>query len=359
VSRALVWLGALLFLTACGSGVTARGSASVVTSASRVAAEAAGRLPGGSRLLRLIATNPSAGYAAGGSLYLTQTSPVGEHVGEDYKVSRVDARTGRILASRRFAGELDGLLLADGSLWATTGITSVSLWRLDPRSLVVRSRTGVPTSRLDRGIVGSLVAAGGELWVGAGELDQLSLPSGRLKRVVALPYRGPVQLAADPMGRFLVASVGFGHPVHIVRLNARSGLVLSRRTLPRGVSPAMGGVVDGGVWMDNTVGTNAIVIRLGVNPLAPSRTSPLAKPASRASVRVLDGVLWVTEPLGQANLNYCADPLTGRPLVELPPLPGDSVFLAATASTIFYTDVPVNAHSVKLESAPVNPRCRP
>ena len=106
---------------------------------------------------------PSAGYAAGASLYLTQTAPVSEHTGEIYKLSRVDARTRRILAARRFAGPLDDLLLAGGSLWATTGASNTMLWRLDPRSLAVRSRASVPTSRFAEGIVGSLAAAGGGL----------------------------------------------------------------------------------------------------------------------------------------------------------------------------------------------------
>jgi hypothetical protein len=157
----------------------------------------------------------------------------------------------------------------------------------------------------------------------------------------------------------LVASVGYEHPVHVARLDARTGEVLSQRTIPQSVSqPTLGGVVDGGVWIENSTGTATTVTRFDVVPMKPSRTSPLARAASRVSFRVLDGLLWVTEPLGQANLNYCADPVTGRPLVELPPLPGDSVLLAADESRIYYTDVPVNAHSVKLESAPIDRRCR-
>jgi hypothetical protein len=355
----LVLLGTLLLVAWCGSTVQARASTSSFASAPGRAAGTAGGLPAGSRLLRLVSAIPSAGYAAGGSLYLTQTTPFGEHTGEIYGLSRVDPWTGRILAARSFASPLDALLLAGGSLWATTGASDTTLWRLDPRSLAVRSRASVPTTRFAEGIVGSLAAAGGALWVGAGELDRVALTSGRVERVVTLPFRGPVQLAADTTGRILVASLGFEHPVHVARLNPRSGAVLSVRTIPQSVSqPTLGGVVDGGVWIENATGAKTIVARLGLDALEPARTSALARRASRVSVRVLDGVLWVTEPLGQSNLNYCADPVTGRPLVELPRLPGDSVLLAADASRIFYTDVPVNAHSVKLESAPISRRCR-
>jgi hypothetical protein len=145
----------------------------------------------------------------------------------------------------------------------------------------------------------------------------------------------------------------------LARLNPHTGAVLSQQTIPHSVSqPALGGILDGGVWIDNTIGSKTTIARLDVDPLMPARTTPLATRANRVTVRVLNGVLWVTEPLGQANLNYCADPITGRPLVELPPPPGDSVLLAANASRIFYTDVPVNAHSVKLESAPISRRCQ-
>jgi outer membrane protein assembly factor BamB len=302
---------------------------------------------------------PSAGYAAGGSLYLTQTSPLGEHTGEIYEVSRINPQTGQMLAARRFDDQLDCLLLAGGSLWATTSASDTTLWRLDPRSLAVRSHVRVPTSRFAEGIVGSLAAAGGKLWVGTGELARVSLTSGRVEHVVTLPFRGPVQVAADSTGRILVASLGFEHPVHIARLNPQTGAVVSQQTIPLSVSqPTLGGIVDGRVWIDNTAGAKTIMARLSIDPLTAARTTPLATPANRVIVRVLDGVVWVTEPLRDTNLNYCADPITGRPLVELPPLPGDSVLLAADASTIYYIDLPLNAHSVRLESAPISRRCQ-
>lgn len=309
--------------------------------------------------MRLVVAVPSRGYAAGGSLYLMHTAPAGEHTGEIYELSRLDPVSGRILATRRFVSAFDSMLLVGGSMWATTSsFTQTFLWRLDPGSLAVRSEVRVPTSRFAEGIVGSLAAAGGTLWVGAGELDRVSLTTGRVERVVKAPYRGPVQLAADRAGRILLASLGFEHPTHIARLNPRTGVLLSQLTIPRsGSQPRVGGIVDGGAWIENTTGTNTTAVRLDLNTMRVTRT--LATKANRVAVRVLDDVMWVTEPAGEANVNYCADPVTGRPLVALPPLPGDSVLLAADASRIFYTDVPVNAHSVKLESALISPDCRP
>lgn len=309
--------------------------------------------------MRSVTAVPSRGYAAAGSLYVVHTAPVGEHTGESYQMSRVDPGSGRMLATRRFASALDSMLLAAGSMWVTSSApTQTMLWRLDPRSLAVRSRVSIPTSRFSEGIVGSLAAAGGSLWVGAGELDRVSLTTGRVERVVDPAYRGPVQLAADPAGRILLASLGFGHPTHIARLSPRTGALLSQLTIPRSATqPTLGGIIGGGAWIENTIGIKTAAVRLDLSTM--KLTSTLPTKANRVAARVIDGVLWITEPLGNANRNYCADPVTGRPLVALPPLPGDSVLLAADASRIFYTYLPVNAHSVKLERAPVSPRCRP
>ncbi|MBV8489802.1 MAG: hypothetical protein JO199_04655, partial [Candidatus Eremiobacteraeota bacterium] len=277
MTRVLVFAVGLLF-AGSSSTLAARPAASSVAS----------RLPAGSHLLRRVVGLPSAGYAVGDSLYLVQTAPVGEHTGESYELSRVDAETGRMLAARRFAAQLDDLLAAGGSLWATTGTSEATLWQLDPRSLATRSRTAVPTSRAAQGLAGSLAAAGGSLWVGAGELDRVSLTSGRVERVVALPVAGPVQLASDSAGRILVASIGYEHLLRIARLNPRTGAVVAQRTLPRAASkPSLAGVVGGGLWLENAVGTNSVVSRLDIDGLKPSPTKPLAARATRATVRLL------------------------------------------------------------------------
>jgi hypothetical protein len=233
-----------------------------------------------------------------------------------------------------------------------------SLWRLNPRSLAVRSEATVPSSPQTEGITGSLAAAGGRLWVGAGRLDRVSLASGRVDRVVAAPYPGPVQLAADAGGRILLASLGYQHPTYIARLDPRTGATLSHLTVPRSVSqPTLGGVIDGGAWVENVVGSTTSAWRLDLRTLRATKTSAPPSASSRIQVRVIDGILWVTEPLGQSNLSYCASPDTARPRAQLPLLRGDSVFLTADAANVYYTDVPVNAHSVKLEQAPIPGAC--
>ncbi len=357
--RALIGLGLALSLAGCGSARSAgptSSSARASASARRSAPEA---LPPGSHLL-LDATEPlSSAYVAGGSLYYAYTNPVGEHTGEDYVLIDVDASTGHPIARRRFDSALDDMLLSGGSLWVTTNAGNVtSLWRLDPRSLALRGRHELPSSSSSEGIAGSLAAAGGQLWVGTGTIDRVSLGTGRVDRVIRPSHPGPVGLVADRTGHILLASLGYEHPTYIARLNPETGALLSEIELPvSDTQPTFGGIAGGGAWIENRVGSHVSAWPISVRTLKGTGTRDLTIPASRISVQALDGVLWVTEPRGQDSVSYCADPVSGRPLDRLPPLPGDSVFLTADRTALFYTEVPVNGHSVKLETAPISRAC--
>lgn len=316
-------------------------------------------LPSGSRLL-VDATEPlSWAYESEGSLYYAYSNPVGEHTGEDYELTRIDTATRHVVATHRFTSVLDQTLLAAGTLWVTTTNGTVTwLWRLDPRSLRVRSEEQLPASRFTEGIAGSLAAADGHLWVGNGLLDRVALRTGRVDRVVKPSHQGPVQVAADPAGRVLLATLGYEHPTYVARLNPDTGAPLSELTVPKSNSqPTLRGVVDGGAWIENTVDSKTSTWRISLSTLKPTKATTWEATAGGISVRTIDGVLWVTKPVGEGNLNYCADPVSGRPLARLPLLPGDSVFLTADATSFFYTDVPVNAHSVKLETAPISRGC--
>jgi hypothetical protein len=301
----------------------------------------------------------SSAYAGDGSLYFSYTSPVGEHVGEDYEMIRVNTATGSVAARRRFTNAPVATTLAAGSLWVTTTAGNrATLWRLDPRSLVIRTEQRLPTSPNNEGIAGSLAVAGARLWIGTGLIDGVSLRTGRVDRVIIPSHKGPVQLEADSTGWVLLASIGYAHPTYIVRLNPETGRPLAQLTIPKSNSqPNIGGILDGGAWIENSVGSHTSVWRINVRTMKTARTSTWAAPSSRISVRAIDGVLWVTEAVGENNLNYCANPVSGRPLVRLPLLRGNSVFLTANETSFFYTDVPINAHEVKLETAPTSREC--
>jgi hypothetical protein len=72
---------------------------------------------------------------------------------------------------------------------------------------------------------------------------------------------------------------------------------------------------------------------------------------------VINGILWVSEPVGTGHLNYCADPVTGQLRARLPLLHGNSTFLTADATSIYYADVPLRGAPAALNSAPINRRC--
>jgi hypothetical protein len=109
-------------------------------------------------------------------------------------------------------------------------------------------------------------------------LDRVSLTTGRVDRVVDPSHPGPVQLAADRTGQILLASLGYMNPTYIARLDPRTGATISDVTIPRSVTqPALGGIIDGGAWIENAVGTKTTAWRISANTLQATRQprSPL------------------------------------------------------------------------------------
>jgi hypothetical protein len=360
VRRRLIAFVLALAAAGCGGGGHGGKRPSSATHAGATAAAAS--LPSGSQVLARTEEPVSQSYAARGSLYITEPIPLGEHVGQIYNLVRIDVSSGRVGAQRRFVANFDHALYAGGSLWVTTSneynADQTSLWRLDPSSLAVRSRVSLPSAG-NTGQKGSLAAAGGQLWVGTGTLDRVSLASGRVDRVVHLHYPGSIQLGSDARGRILLAGLGYRHPTYVARLDPHTGAMLAHAATGRSLSgPSIGGVADGGAWVDGTTGATADAERLSLQTLKPVRSSPWAIRSPRIYARVINGVLWVTELDGQGNLNYCASPVSGQVRARLPLLPGDSVFLTADATDFYYSYVPVNAKVAKLMRAPVSRSCR-
>jgi hypothetical protein len=320
-------------------------------------------LLGQSRVLLRGLRNPQA-YAAGGSLYVAQdlTPPADTANGIVSELMRVDPVSGRVLAARRLGSEFDQAMVAAGDLWVIahsfTGPRrqSYALLRLDPSSLAVRSRTILPgTGR--RNTLGSLALAGRWLWVGTPTLDRVSLASGRVDRIVKLHYRGPVQVAADPTGRVLLASLGLEHPTYIARLNARTGAVQARTTvLWSAIQPSIDGIIAGGAWIDNGGGMTTTSWRIDLRTLKTTPTQVPAIPGSRVFASAIDGILWVTKPDRGHEITYCADPVTGRLRARLPLL-RDASLLTADAASFYYSDVLLKTGSIVLKRAPMDPKC--
>ena len=276
------------------------------------------------------------------------------------ELMRVDPVSGRVLATRRLGSEFGQALIAARELWVITysfsGPRRASYWvlGLDPHSLAVRSRTILPATSPTNGL-GSLAVAGHWLWVGTATVDRLSLASGRVERIVNLHYRGPVQVAADPAGRVLLASLGLENPTYIARLNSRTGEVQARTTVRWSeIQPLIDGIVAGGAWIDNGTGMTTTSWRIDLQTLKTTPTQVPAIPGSRVFASAIDGILWVTKP-GHL-VTYCADPVTGQLRARLP-LGTNSILLTAQATSIYYYDVAPKTGSTLLKRAPIDPRC--
>jgi len=77
------------------------------------------------------------------------------------------------------------------------------------------------------------------------------------------------------------------------------------------------------------------------------------QPGADEPRRVLDGILFITQPFGGGSRNYCADPATGRRRLALA-LPQDAEILSADRR-FFYDGV---TDSTVLVRSPIPGRCR-
>lgn len=265
-------------------------------------------------------------YAAGGSLYaITSDQPeLSPSVSEPPHLVRIDPSAGQVAARRLLAppsasqGQpvtaTEHLLLAVGSLWATGSDGQQTwLWRLDPRSLTVRSLTLLPGGGADV-LSGSLAVAGGWLWVAnRNTLVRVSLTTGRVagsRRFSQSIVGDGNGVAADASGRTLVVAVKGRHTGWQVELlNPRNGAAIASSPVFSGSARDLAGVLDGGAWINPWAGgatrfdlhTLKMTAKVGRFPLV---------------AQMFDGIV-VVGVVGQA-VTRCVDPVTGRTLAPLP-----------------------------------------
>ncbi len=280
-------------------------------------------------------------------LYLTsQVSPLGSAPIID-ELARVDRATGDVVAQRRLSGSFDSAIAASGSLWVTTtsrspvgpGLTSEVVWRLDPRTLAVRSRRQVTASKGLAGYVGgSMAVAGGGLWVtGGNRLLRLSLHAGQVVASVPLLGAASSDVASNATGTVLIvgeaASSGVGS---IERRDPVTGALIA--TAPRVigvVAPRVGGVIDGLVWVSEATGMMGYVQRYDLTPLAPAgracsegkNTGSCVGGTNGIRASVADGLVWIAQAAGGPTRQVCLDPTSGRVLSSLP-LAGNDALVA-------------------------------
>ncbi len=309
-----------------------------------------------------------AAYAADGRLYVIQQLNAYGLAPVD-GLWRVSPASGRVLATRPLDGTFSQALEAGGSLWVTSTAGARSwLWRLDPASLAVNERRLLGSSGDGSGEAApTLTAAGGWLWIG--EMDRLirvSTATGAVTKSIRVPSAGGIGVASSPSGGVLLDSEG-RQIAHIQRRDPRTGRLL-RQSEPIGsVSfPYVGGIYGNSVWVSNATGMAGYVERFSLATLKPTRFAgakphpgvtmpPAILATSGIAARLLDGILWVTQPAGGPARNYCANPLNA---VARAPLRfgSEAQLLTAGAGHVYYVQN-AQARYATLDSVRISPRC--
>jgi hypothetical protein len=306
-------------------------------------------------------------YALGGSLYLAeQVRPTSAAT-----LVRLSTATGRTEARTELGANVDDVVLADGSLWVTTtrypkhgDRGTATLFRLDPESLDVRSTLVLPGFGVYSS-GGSLAVAGGWLWVGGfAGLDRVLPSTGELSATVPVAGARQLTVASDPSGRVLLASAGNGDGLGFVqRRDPLTGALIASSGEFEGVTePALGGVIDGGVWFSESTGMQGYVGRLELTTLQPTRTQTPKIATNGISADVIDGILWISQGAGGRQRNYCGDPVSGRSRASFANslLSQEIEFQTADAHYVYLSETPVgnDSHAVLLIRQPISPRCR-
>jgi streptogramin lyase len=295
--------------------------------------------------------------AARGALFLANQTYRGNR--PTTRLMSIDPRTGNSLSRILFGrAVVSDMVIAGRSLWVTTeGNAEAGLWRLDPSTLRVISHRVLPGTIGPRG---SLATAGGWLWVGTGgRLDRIAPATGDITAEISIGGAREVQVAGDADGQTLIVSKGDGSGRgYVQRRDAGTGALLATSRLFLGVTePSIGGIIDGGVWFSEATGMMGRYGRLDVRTLRPTRTQGPAVDQASNGIRaqVIDGILWVSQPDGGPQRNYCGNPATGQVRATLPAALQKGVFLTADTDHLYYLRGPLNKD---LMAAPIDPRCR-
>lgn len=279
---------------------------------------------------------PVTAAATGGTLWVA-SQPV---AGGATELRALDTRTGAV-GARRTLGPVtvDSVLYALGWLWVTSVDAkgrSPQLLRLDPRSLATLSTTAL-TTRHD---YVSVASAGASMWVGdGGELDQVTAIGGQIVRRVRVPGAADTEVATGRGGQSLLVSEDNGSGLsHVQRRDPRTGALLASSARILGAfHPILGGTIANRLWLSEATGLQGYVQQLNVGTLRPTHATlppPVTTNGVRASVN--DGILWITQNGGRPEVNYCADPVTGRSRAQLPAAAGRGQVVAEDATRIYY-----------------------
>jgi hypothetical protein len=320
-------------------------------------------------------------------LYLTwyRPRPSGSVTGE--VLARADAATGLIVAQREFGSGLIGApLLADGSLWVTDSTPGSdptpsgdrvpgreSLLRLNPATLTVTGKLTIGGARYGGGGAGppgQVAFAGGAIWMdGGGLLVRVNPASVTAELTITLRFPVGTGLAEHPIvaddssvaasldGTVLIdaeANNGIGT---VQRRDPVTGALLASSAVNGVVTPSIAEVTDSGVWLAAPTGMMGYVERVGTESLSPVSSTEVGG-TNAIKVRFADRALWITNPVGGATRNYCADPTTGRVRAPLPlPNLGQDQLLAVGPRVLYYAAFSSSANGWRIATVPVPAGC--
>jgi hypothetical protein len=96
--------------------------------------------------------------------------------------------------------------------------------------------------------------------------------------------------------------------------------------------------------------------RLAVQTLRPTEVPAVLSNATNAILaQVIDGILWVTQPAGGPQRNYCGDPATGRRLASVT---FDGTLLTADRDFTYWFFTKVGNHRSQLLRTSIPRQCR-
>jgi Domain of unknown function (DUF1707) len=154
----------------------------------------------------------------------------------------------------------------------------------------------------------------------------------------------------------LDASVG-DERSRIQRRDPRSGaLITQTRPIISVSKPFIGGIDGKSTWLSVAGGMAGAYSHLNTTTL---RTEAIGAPFEQytngVEAQIYDRILWVTQPAGGPERNFCANPVSGRPRARLHIGQGGRI-VAADSHYIY--DALYASDPAELVQAPIPPRCR-
>jgi hypothetical protein len=298
----------------------------------------------------------------GGQFYVTwQNQP--KHNVPSTTLVRADQATGAIEATRTFGtGYISAPQAAGGSLWALLATRQETLLRMNPRTLVVTGKLRISNGEYlnSNGFGNHLSVAGGALWAVAGDrLVRVSLRTGKAEKVIDLPGGYSTSMAGSSSGSFLIVGVAdSGGRGSLQRRDPVSGALLASHVTEGVVAATVGGVIGSGFWAAQPTGMEGFIQRYRTSTLAPV-SGTAVEGGNAISVVVADGLAWVLRAEPETDVNYCADPVTGRKLaaISLPGPARDSV-IGIWGQDVYYAASTGQDEGTHLKRITVPAACR-